>query len=45
VWERFERGRDAMPPAIGDGFGTPAQPIDRLKQHRDAGVDQLIFVQ
>ena len=30
VWERFERGRDAMPPAVGNGIGTPAQLIDRL---------------
>ena len=45
VWERFERGRDAMPPAIGNGIGTPAQLIDRLKQYQDAGVDQVIFVQ
>jgi alkanesulfonate monooxygenase SsuD/methylene tetrahydromethanopterin reductase-like flavin-dependent oxidoreductase (luciferase family) len=45
VWERFERGRDAMPPAVGNGIGTPAQLIDRLKQYQDAGVDQVIFVQ
>ena len=45
VWERFERGRDAMPPAVGNGIGTPAQLIERLKQYRDAGVDQVIFVQ
>ena len=31
VWERFERGRDAMPPAVGNGIGTPAQLIDRLQ--------------
>jgi alkanesulfonate monooxygenase SsuD/methylene tetrahydromethanopterin reductase-like flavin-dependent oxidoreductase (luciferase family) len=45
VWERFERGREAMPPAVGNGIGTPAQLIDRLKQYREAGVDQVIFVQ
>ena len=45
VWERFERGRDAMPPAVGNGIGTPAQLIDRLRQYQDAGVDQVIFVQ
>ena len=45
VWERFERGRDAMPPAVGNGIGTPAQLIDRLRQYQDAGVDQVIFIQ
>jgi alkanesulfonate monooxygenase SsuD/methylene tetrahydromethanopterin reductase-like flavin-dependent oxidoreductase (luciferase family) len=45
IWERFERGRDAMPPVVGNGIGTPAQLIDRLMQYRDAGVDQVIFIQ
>ena len=45
VWERFERGRDAMPPVAGNGIGTPAQLIDRMKQYQDAGVDQVIFIQ
>jgi hypothetical protein len=45
IWERFERGRAAMPAAVGNGIGTPAQLIDRLMQYRDAGVDQVIFVQ
>jgi alkanesulfonate monooxygenase SsuD/methylene tetrahydromethanopterin reductase-like flavin-dependent oxidoreductase (luciferase family) len=45
VWERFERGRDNMAPAVGNGIGTPAQLIERLKQYQDAGVDQVIFVQ
>jgi hypothetical protein len=45
IWERFQRGRDAMPPAVGNGIGTPAQLIERLAQYRDAGVDQVIFVQ
>jgi len=45
VWERFERARDALPPAVGNGIGTPAQLIDRLTQYQDAGVDQVIFVQ
>jgi hypothetical protein len=34
-----------MPPAVGNGIGTPAQLIERLKQYQDAGVDQVIFVQ
>ena len=45
VWERFERGRDALPPAAGNGIGTPAQLIERLRQYQDAGVDQVIFIQ
>ena len=45
VWERFKRGRDKMPPAVGNGIGTPAQLIERLKQYQDSGVDQVIFVQ
>ncbi len=45
IWERFERGRDNMAPAIGNGIGTPAQLIERLKQYQAAGVDQVIFVQ
>lgn len=45
VWGRFERARDALPPAVGNGIGTPAQLIDRLRQYQDAGVDQVIFVQ
>jgi alkanesulfonate monooxygenase SsuD/methylene tetrahydromethanopterin reductase-like flavin-dependent oxidoreductase (luciferase family) len=45
VWERFERGRDKMPAAVGNGIGTPAQLIERLKQYQDSGVDQVIFVQ
>ena len=45
VWERFERARDALPPSVGNGIGTPAQLIERLKQYQDAGVDQVIFVQ
>ena len=45
VWERFERARDALAPAIGNGIGTPAQLIARLKQYQDSGVDQVIFVQ
>lgn len=45
VWERFERARDALPKAVGNGIGTPAQLIERLNQYRDAGVDQVIFVQ
>jgi len=45
VWERFERARDALPPAVGNGIGTPAQLIARLSEYRDAGVDQVIFVQ
>ncbi|MFO1025788.1 MAG: LLM class flavin-dependent oxidoreductase [Acetobacteraceae bacterium] len=45
IWERFERARDKLPPAIGNGIGTPAQLIDRLRQYQDAGVDQVIFVQ
>jgi len=45
VWERFERARDALPPAVGNGIGTPAQLIDRLKQYQDVGVDQVIFIQ
>ena len=46
VWERFERGarRDAAGES-GNGIGTPAQLIERLKQYQDAGVDQVIFVQ
>lgn len=45
VWERFERGRDKMPAAVGNGIGTPAQLIERLKQYQESGVDQVIFVQ
>ncbi|MFL5282862.1 MAG: LLM class flavin-dependent oxidoreductase, partial [Rhodopila sp.] len=45
VWERFERARAKLPPAVGNGIGTPAQLIDRLRQYQDAGVDQVIFVQ
>ena len=45
VWERFLRGRDAMAPAVGNGIGTPAQLIERLRQYQDAGVDQVIFIQ
>ncbi len=45
IWERFERARDALPPPVGNGIGTPAQLIDRLTQYQDAGVDQVIFVQ
>jgi alkanesulfonate monooxygenase SsuD/methylene tetrahydromethanopterin reductase-like flavin-dependent oxidoreductase (luciferase family) len=45
VWERFQRARDALPPAIGNGIGTPAQLIERLKQYQDVGVDQVIFIQ
>jgi alkanesulfonate monooxygenase SsuD/methylene tetrahydromethanopterin reductase-like flavin-dependent oxidoreductase (luciferase family) len=45
VWERFQRARDALPAAVGNGIGTPAQLIDRLKQYQDVGVDQVIFIQ
>jgi alkanesulfonate monooxygenase SsuD/methylene tetrahydromethanopterin reductase-like flavin-dependent oxidoreductase (luciferase family) len=45
VWERFARARDALPASVGNGIGTPAQLIDRLKQYQDAGVDQVIFIQ
>ena len=45
VWERFERARDALPPSVGNGIGTPAQLVERLKRYQDAGVDQVIFVQ
>jgi alkanesulfonate monooxygenase SsuD/methylene tetrahydromethanopterin reductase-like flavin-dependent oxidoreductase (luciferase family) len=45
VWERFQRARDALPPAVGNGIGTPAQLIGRLKQYQDVGVDQVIFIQ
>ena len=45
VWERFERARDALPPAVGNGIGTPAQLIERLRQYQDVGVDQVIFIQ
>ncbi len=45
VWERFERGRDSLPPAVGNGIGTPAQLIERFRQYQAAGVDQVIFVQ
>jgi hypothetical protein len=34
-----------MPPAVGNGIGTPVQLIDRLRQYQGAGVDQVIFVQ
>lgn len=45
VWERFERAREALPPARGNGIGTPAQLIERMRQYQDAGVDQVIFIQ
>ena len=45
VWDRFELARDALPPAQGNGIGTPEQLVSRMKQYQDAGVDQVIFVQ
>ncbi len=45
IWERFQKAKDALPKAVGNGIGTPAQLIERLRQYQDAGVDQVIFVQ
>ncbi|HST75840.1 MAG TPA: LLM class flavin-dependent oxidoreductase [Acetobacteraceae bacterium] len=46
VWERFEQARPALPEAgAGNGIGTPAQLVERLRQYQDAGVDQVIFIQ
>jgi alkanesulfonate monooxygenase SsuD/methylene tetrahydromethanopterin reductase-like flavin-dependent oxidoreductase (luciferase family) len=46
VWERFEAAKGMLPDvAHGNGIGTPEQLRDRLLAYRDAGVDQVIFVQ
>lgn len=45
VWQRFERARDALPPAQGNGIGTPSQLLERMRQYQDAGIDQVIFIQ
>jgi len=46
VWERFETARPALPEAgSGNGIGTPAQLVERMKQYQDAGIDQVIFIQ
>lgn len=45
VWDRFERARDALPATQGNGIGTPAQLVGRMKQYQDAGIDQVIFIQ
>jgi alkanesulfonate monooxygenase SsuD/methylene tetrahydromethanopterin reductase-like flavin-dependent oxidoreductase (luciferase family) len=45
VWDRFELARDALPPTQGNGIGTPAQLVARMKQYQDAGIDQVIFIQ
>ena len=34
-----------MPAAQGNGIGTPAQLVSRMKQYQDAGIDQVIFIQ
>jgi hypothetical protein len=46
VWERFEDARANLPDVgKGSGIGTPAQLIEHLKEYREAGVDQVIFIQ
>ena len=46
IWQRFEQARDKLPPVgQGSGIGTPAQLVEHLAAYRDAGVDQVIFIQ
>ncbi len=46
VWERFEKARAELPDvASGNGIGTPAQLIQRMRQYEDSGMDQVIFIQ
>ena len=45
VWDRFELARDSLPSTKGNGIGTPAQLVERMKQYQDAGIDQVIFIQ
>ena len=46
VWQRFEAAKASLPDvAQGNGIGTPEQLQERLLAYRDAGVDQVIFVQ
>ena len=47
IWERFKaigNSVSELEPAEG-GIGTPAEVRDRLRAFRDAGVDQVVFIQ
>ncbi len=46
IWANFEAARDQIPEeGANRGIGTPEQVRDHLKGFRDAGVDQVIFIQ
>lgn len=46
IWKAFEAARDALPEeGASRGIGTPDQVREHLRGFRDAGVDQVIFIQ
>ncbi|MAB12343.1 LLM class flavin-dependent oxidoreductase [Parvibaculum sp.] len=46
IWANFEAARDQIPEeGANRGIGTPEQVREHLKGFRDAGVDQVIFIQ
>ena len=46
IWERFQLARAHLPKvAEGNGIGTPAQLLERMRKYEEAGVDQVIFIQ
>ena len=46
IWANFEAARAGIPEeGANRGIGTPDQVRDHLKGFRDAGVDQVIFIQ
>ncbi|NIJ40142.1 alkanesulfonate monooxygenase SsuD/methylene tetrahydromethanopterin reductase-like flavin-dependent oxidoreductase (luciferase family) [Parvibaculum indicum] len=46
IWANFEAARDNIPEeGANRGIGTPDQVREHLKGFRDAGVDQVIFIQ
>lgn len=46
IWANFEAARDNIPEeGANRGIGTPEQVREHLKGFRDAGVDQVIFIQ
>ena len=45
IWESFERARPNLVKSEAPGIGSPKQVRDHIVQFRDAGVDQVIFIQ
>lgn len=45
IWARFEKAKATMPRPPANCVGSPEQVAEKLRGFREAGVDQMIFIQ